>query len=165
MCAPFGNQIDTDINLYCSFHWRQLNREGECMFICPCDRIPLFTNYPAGPPIMSYWTCCSSVPPPGSAFSCYTAFVDPSYPQRSLSSLSSLSLKCRKVHKGSVWPSTWVFKRLGSLHHSGNCEERCLTCFTDGCDVAFMILGGCHTFRWGFFSNKWIMNAKFLGNQ
>lgn len=58
------------------------------MFICPSDRIPLFTNYPAGPLIMSYWTCYWSVPPPGKAISCCTALADPSNPQRSSCSLS-----------------------------------------------------------------------------
>lgn len=41
------------------------------MFICPCDRIPLLTNYTAGLLIMSYWTCSWSVPPPGRAIRCF----------------------------------------------------------------------------------------------
>lgn len=72
------------------------------MFICPCDRIPLFTNYPVGPLIMSYWTCCWSVPPPGKAISCCTALVDPSNPQRSSCSLSSSHQSVERSRKVSL---------------------------------------------------------------
>lgn len=59
------------------------------MFICCCDRIPLFINYPVGPLIMSYWTLCWRAPPHGRTISCCTASVSPSDPRRCSRSLSS----------------------------------------------------------------------------
>lgn len=80
---------------------RRLDREEKYMFICRCDRIPLFINYPAGLPIMSYWTCCWSVPPPGMAISCCITFCGSIKSTEVLLFIKFQSLvKHKKVQKG-----------------------------------------------------------------